>query len=271
MCRIQFWSNKLQHSYLWHCMTDDVIFKQSKAILVFEDIIFFIISSQKAIYIMLIIHAYYQSRLYTNVNSWLQLQKKIIEDTTQGVVLWFWNLTSNNTGLIRFVCMWIHYPGNFWLKHKKNSFQIKKFFPNTISSSFLFWIWNKWSPSPISCSLKTSPGPNHKKWFPSVDPWERERWSITQYGLWDFTRWVCCDVILEEIDLTTEQWAMSWINLQALTLYPNPYCDWVLRISMDLDLKSVNSEFRTNRKAVLPWTFLMSVSTCLSTVLRIWH
>ena len=70
-------------------MTDDVILKQSKAILVFEDIIFFIIISQKAIYVMLIIHAYYQSRLCTNVNTWLQLHKKIIEDTTQGILVVF--------------------------------------------------------------------------------------------------------------------------------------------------------------------------------------
>ena len=60
---------------------------------------------------------------------------------------------------------------------------------------------------------------------------------------------VCCEVILEEIDLTTVKWAMSWINPQALTLYPNPCCDWVFRISMDL--KSVDSGFHINRKGWL--------------------
>ena len=38
---------------------------------------------------MLIIHAYYQSRLCTTVNTWLQLHKKIIEDTTQGILVLF--------------------------------------------------------------------------------------------------------------------------------------------------------------------------------------
>ena len=151
---VKYWPNNAWKKYFPYLMT---LSQMAPASL--------IISSRKTIFIMLNIHVYCQSLLCTNGNTWVNFYKMILAkfECHTSVAC---NVTVNSLASTLF-------------RTGKSVIETKTFFTNIISHHF--WKWkNKWSPSPISCSLKTSPGPNHRKRFPFGDP-ERE---MINYPLW---------------------------------------------------------------------------------------